>query len=662
MNKVKIDHPTSPILQTPQVWWLLATGTIVIVPLAWQVPFWLTATAMLALLWRGWLAWRGQALPAKWLLFLIVVTGCFGVYTQYHTLFGQNPGVALLMLFMALKQLEARSPRDGLVVVLLAYFLALAQFFYSQTIPVGIVTAICTMVTTACLLSLSDHRPAPAVQLRFAGTLLLQATPFMLLLFILFPRVQGPLWGLPKDANSALTGLSDNMAPGSISNLSQSDAVAFRVRFPEGTRPPAQAKLYWRGPVLTEFDGRAWRVAKQRPLSSLPYEAPSSGGVDYEITVEPNGKPWLFALEMPGQTTTDGLVTLEYQLLTKEPITARQRYTLRSFPDLQVGQSDPEWLKQKATRLPASANPRIQELARSWRAQAADDRAILRQAQLFFLRQGLTYTLNPPLLGEHTADEFLFDTKQGFCEHFANAFAVAMRAAGVSARVVTGYQGGEINPYDSYLTVHQYDAHAWTEVWLPDTGWLRVDPTAISAPTRIDLNLAASVPAGDRLPLMARLDVTWLRDLVFRWDALNNGWNQWVLGYNPERQRQLLQRLGMKEPDWQNMTATLSGLSGIALLLLTMLILRQRQRLDPASALWLKASKVLAKRGLARHQAEGPSDYARRVATILPQHADDIDALADLYAQLRYGPLSSHASDHRPYLKEMRQHLAKLRS
>ena len=641
MGKAAVKHP--PLAQA-QVWWLLATGLAVMAPLAPHVPAWLTAAALATFAWRGWLAWRGQPLPARWLLILLVFAGSGGVMFQFRTLFGQNPGVALLILFLALKQLEARTARDGLAIVFLAYFLALALFFYSQAIPAAIATAFGTLVATATLLSLADHRSPPKAQLRQAATMLLQATPFMLLLFVLFPRVQGPLWGLPKDANSALTGLSETMAPGAISQLSQSDAIAFRVRFPEATALPTRQHLYWRGPVLSEFDGRAWHVSRSAPRRQLPYAEPTVGGIDYEVTLEPHGKPWLFALELPGQTATDSLATPDFQLLAREPVTSRRRYNLRSYPDLHAGQDDPETLRARAAQLPAGSNPRIRELAAGWRASAASDEDILRQAQAFFLRQGLIYTLSPPLLGEQTADEFLFDTKQGFCEHFANAFAVALRAAGVPARVVTGYQGGEENPVDGYLTVRQYDAHAWTEVWLATRGWLRVDPTAISAPTRIDLNLAAAVPAGDPLPMLMRVDLAWLRDLRFRWDAVTNTWNQWVLGYNPERQRQLLQRLGMAEPDWRGMTAALTALSGAAMLALTAWTLRQRRRLDPAAALWARLSKRLARRGLARQAAEGPLDYAERVAAALPAAAADMRAMAALYARLRYGPHSSDAA------------------
>lgn len=624
----------SPALSTPQVFWLLATGVAVIAPLAPHQPAWLCAAAILILCWRGWLIWRRQPLPSRWWLVMLVATGTGGVLLEFHTLFGQNPGVALLVLFLALKQMEARTVRDGRAAVFLAYFLALAQFFYSQAIPAALAAATAVVVVTATLASLADARVPPLAQLRRAGTMLLQATPFMLLLFVLFPRIHGPLWGLPRDAHSGLTGLSETMAPGAISELSLSDAIAFRVRFSGPT--PAPRQRYWRGPVLSEFDGLTWRPYRELPRPRLPYDEPSTGGTDYEVTLEAHGKRWLLALELPGQVPADGFATRDFQLLTRSSVTERMRYEVRSYPNLHAGSDETEFLRRQALLLPPASNPRTRALGASWRAAAADDEEVLQLAQAFFLNQRLTYTLSPPLLGRHTADEFLFDTKQGFCEHFANAFAVAMRAAGIPARVVTGYQGGEINPIDGYMTVRQSDAHAWTEVWLPRRGWLRIDPTAISAPLRIDANLAAAVPAGDPLPMLLRLDATWLHGMHLRWDAVANAWNQWILGYDPERQRDLLRRLGMPSPDWRAMTIALTALSAVTMIVLAAVTLRNRQRRDPATRLWAKLSRRLARHGLARRDAEGPLDYAERVGTALPAIADDMRGLATLYAELRY--------------------------
>ncbi|MCF8177364.1 MAG: transglutaminase domain-containing protein, partial [Sulfuritalea sp.] len=289
--------------------------------------------------------------------------------------------------------------------------------------------------------------------------------------------------------------------------------------------------------------------------------------------------------------------------------------------------------------LPPGGNPRTRAIGAEWRAKLGDDStAILAAAENFFLRQLLIYTLNPPLMGSDMIDEFLFNSKRGFCEHFAAAFVYALRAAGVPARVVAGYQGGEVNPVDGYLVVRQFDAHAWTEAWIAGRGWVRVDPTAISAPSRINNNFAAAVPPGDTLPFLARGDLAWLKELRNRLDAVTNGWNQWVLGYNPERQRDLLANLGLKEPDWRSMTAVLSVLCGGVLLALTAWILRNRLRVDPALAAWRRFTVRLARHGVYWRSWEGPLDFAERAAAQLPDHAEAIREIAALYARLRYGP------------------------
>jgi transglutaminase-like putative cysteine protease len=360
--------------------------------------------------------------------------------------------------------------------------------------------------------------------------------------------------------------------------------------------------------------------------------------VDYEVTLEPHGKFWLFALEMPGTLPPESALTSDYQPIARQAVRNRMRYTQRAWPDAIAGVKESPNALRSALALPKNGNTRTRAIAEGWRTQHGEDSAaILAAAQDFFLRQFLIYTLNPPLLGPDIVDEFLFDTKRGFCEHFAASFVFALRAAGVPARVVAGYQGGEINPVDGYLVVRQYDAHAWAEAWIAGRGWVRVDPTAISAPGRINSNFTAAVPAGEALPFLARGDMAWLRELRYRLDAVTNGWNQWVLGYNPQRQRDLLASLGLNEPDWRNMTAILSVLCGVVMLGLTAWILRNRLRVDPALAAWRRFTARLARRGVAWHAWEGPLAFAERAARQLPADSEGIREIAALYAHLRYG-------------------------
>jgi transglutaminase-like putative cysteine protease len=629
----KPDPPPQPLTPAQTVW-LLATGLMATAPLASQVPTWLTVVAAGAFLWRTLLAWRRLPLPPRGLLITVTLAATAGVFLHYRTLFGQQAGVALLVVFMALKQLEARAARDGFTIVLLAYFLTLAQFFEDQSIPIAATMIATVLVATAALASLADAEGHPAALLRLTGRMLAQATPFLLILFLLFPRVQGPLWGLPRDAYAGLTGLSDSMAPGTIQSLAQSDAIAFRVVF-DGEAPPKRA-MYWRGPVLTRLDGRLWRPGDTRRLDAPPYAPlPGSPAYAYTITLEAHNKPWLFALELPETLPPDAFFTSDFQLHARKPVRERRRYTLTSYPQVGFAAEAPAVLAA-ALQLPAGMNPRTVKLGAGWTALGNPAERVER-AIAFLQAQRLTYTLRPPLTGEHVADEFLFDTKRGFCEHFAAAFVVLMRAAGVPARVVTGYQGGEKNPVDGSWVIRQSDAHAWAEVWLDGRGWLRVDPTAVAAPARIEADLAAALPEGEPLPLFARPGFDWLRALRYQWWAINNRWNQWVLGFDPERQRALLARLGMNSPDWRRMTVWLAGLSGLVLLVLSAAMFWRRPRLDPEERQWRRFTRRLAKRGLPRQPWEGPQDYAHRVAKELPGAADDIRAIAALYASLRYG-------------------------
>ena len=662
MAKIKVHAPP---LHARQSLWLFASALLVLAPLAPHLPQWLTALTALTLFWRGILLWRRLPLPSRWLLAFTGIAGASGIALHFHNLFGRDPGVALLVLLFALKLLEMHTLRDGFAVVLLGFFLGLTQFFYAQSIVNAALTLAGVTLTTAALILLNHWRHAPASTLRLAGLMLVQAIPFMLLLFVLFPRVQGPLWGLPIDAFSGLTGLSDSMAPGTLSQLSQSEAIAFRAKFsgPYENKSPPQSSLYWRGPVLSQFDGRTWRMGRVFVSNRLPYQF-TGPGIDYVVTLEPHYKPWLFALEFPASIPADGVMSSDYQLLSKTPVRARARYEMRSYPAIVTGIDESPAVLRESLQLPPSSNPRARALALRLREEfGADDSAIMRNVIEFFRRQTLLYTLSPPLLGEHSVDEFLFDTRRGFCEHFAAGYVFMIRAAGIPARVVTGYQGGEVNPVDGTVVVRQSDAHAWAEVWLRGRGWIRVDPTAAIAPSRIELNLAQALPAGEVRPLMALPGFVWLMKMRYRWDALANVWNQWVLGYNPQRQRDLLASLGMRSPDWQQMTVVLTLICGVLLLGFTAWALYQRQRTVPALAAWNRLSKLLARHGLGRKPWEGPSDYAGRIAASLPVDRRAIAAeaakIADIYARLRYGAAS--AAESAQLLKEMGAGIARIR-
>ena len=635
--KRTFQQSANATIQLRHLFWLLGGLALVAAPHMPRLPWWLNLIALILFAWRVYLGWGERALPRKWLLTLFVAGGVFAVYLTYRTIFGRDSGVALLVLFLSLKLLELRHQRDAIVLILLTYFLALTNFFYSQTLPTAGLMLVSVLVNTASLVHFAAPRRALRANLKTAGVLLAQAAPVMLILFFLFPRVQGPLWGLPQDAYSGVTGLSDSMSPGLISRLSQSDAIAFRVKFQKDAPPMRQ--LYWRGPVFWHFDGRTWRPGEFRPFGQLKFEA-SGAPYDYEVTLEPHNHNWLFALELAAKLPPGANVTSDYMLISRTPVRARMRYDMRSYTSFAIRGADEADEIRRGLQLPRGFNPKARKLAQSWAASINSDAAIAQKALSYFREQGFVYTLEPPLLGRDSVDEFLFGSKQGFCEHYASSFAFLLRAAGVPARVVTGYQGGDINPVDGYMIVRQSDAHAWAEVWLNGRGWVRFDPTAAASPVRVESGVAAAVPATDPLPLMARTTLIWLRGVRYNLDALANKWNQLVLSYNPERQREFLTRVGMSEPSWESMAMTLFWGVGGLLALLTAWLLRRIRTADPVQRLWLRFCAKLGKKGSPRSAHEGPADFVARTAERYPGEAERIRAIGERYIALRYGELA----------------------
>jgi transglutaminase-like putative cysteine protease len=622
---------------------LIAGLALVASPHAMRLPLWVSALVAALLGWRAWLAWRERRLPPRWLLIVLAVVITAGVIATYLPYLRRDASVALLASMMALKSLELRALRDATVVICLGYFLIITNFLYSQTIPTAVFMAVVMAWLTATMVSLQDfrRRVPPLQAARTAGVLMVQAVPLMLALFLFFPRIQGPVFGLPQATSAGVTGLSDNMTPGDLANLGLSDEVAFRVEF--HAPPPKTADMYWRGPVLWDFDGRTWTMGSVTPAAEDPVAedigSRGPGTVRYAVTLEPHHMRWLFAIDLPATVPPEAALTSDYQLLSRRTVRVRQRYEMSSRLANRIEEQEPPAQLGRALRLPRGFNPRAGELGRELRAQSSSSAEVVNRVLNMFRTQLLFYTLVPPELGRHPVDEFLFDTRRGFCEHYASAFVFLMRAAGVPARVVTGYQGGEMNPLGDYLIVRQSEAHAWAEVWLEGQGWLRVDPTAAVSPARIEVGLAAAVPQGEPLPLAVRGDFRFLKQVRFTLDAITNSWNQWVLGYTPDRQLHLMERLGLGKPSWQTLVLLLIGASGVVLLALASLILRRLRgaMLDPVQRAYRTFCRKLAAAGLMREAAEGPRDFAQRVSAQRPAIAGKVLAITELYVDLRYG-------------------------
>ena len=649
-------HPLVPemrLVSTRDLVWLIASLLLVIAPHTLRAPWWLTLLTLCLYGWRVHYALNRAPLPSRWLILAVAAVAMLGVWMEYRTLFGRQPGILLLMLFSGLKLLETRTHRDAAAAAFLGYFLIITNFLYTQSIATAVLMAAAIFVITATLTGFSAPNRAPRANLRTATLLLLHAAPAALALFLLFPRVQGPLWGLPQDAYAAMSGLSDTMSPGTLSSLALSDTIAFRAEF-DGDSPPPPPLRYWRGPVLWEFDGRTWSIGSQF-LANFEPPAGGRGAYRYGVVLEPHNRNWLFALETAASMPEGARYTVDGQILTRSLVRARTRYEVTSVIAPSARLDEHAGLLRRALMLPQGFNPKSAALAAEWRAGARSDDEVLARA-LAFLRQGrYTYTLEPPLLGADSVDEFLFATKAGFCEHFSSAFVFLMRAAGVPARVVTGYQGGELNPVDRIITVRQSDAHAWAEVFLPKRGWVRVDPTAAAVPGRVESGLGRAVPEAQQ-PLMMRAQLEWLRAVRHQREAAAHKWNVWVLGYNPERQRELMSYIGMRNADWRALTATLFTILGFITLLLLLWSLRRLARPDPVQSAWRAFCAKLAASGVERAPTEGPRDFAERAARALPRARRAILRITALYISLRYGP---HATRRRA--QQLRQLVRELR-
>ena len=613
--------------------WLFASALVTTAPHALHQPYWLSALALLLFAWAVRLWWKDERLPGRWVLFLLVVASCSGILIEFRTLFGRDAGVAMLVVFMAMKLLELKSQRDAMVVVILGYFLLLTHYLYSQSIPTGIWLLIALWMLTATLIRLHGGPSSTTrASLRYAGKLCLQAIPFMLALYLLFPRISGPLWGLPSDAHAGKTGLSDTMSPGSISRLAQSADIAFRARFFEA--PPAKHKLYWRGPVMEDFDGTTWRPRLgQTSAAQLDRLSPP---VRYELTLEPHNQRWILALDAPVKLPEGLSLNATLAATQRQPVTERQRFQLEASVDFRFNANEDLRTLQRNLSLPPGSNPQARALAQGWQQGNLRPEDVIRKAQDLFAAE-FTYTLQPPLLGENGIDEFLFRTRRGFCEHYAGAFVFLMRAAGIPARVVSGYQGGEFNPLDSHLVIRQSDAHAWAEVWLDGRGWVRFDPTASVSPARIETGIFDALPFGEPLPAIVQLRADWLRNLRYRWEAVNNAWNQHILGYDPQRQRELLSRLGLPDTDWRSLATLLGMVCTLLVAALMAWTIHQRPRIDPARRLWQKALYQLARRQVHCAPWETPMALAQRVREQCPDLSEAFQNVVDAYLKVRYG-------------------------
>ena len=630
---------------------LLTVIAWVIAPQVNNLPLWCTTMAGALLLWRGYLAARSHALPSRWWLSGLLLMATAATYFTHRTLAGHEAGVTYIVVLLSLKTLEMRTQRDAFVIFFLGFFTLLSNFFVSQSL----LTAMAMLVGLLGLLTalVNSHMPVgrpPLLQAaKTAGWMALLGAPIMAILFVLFPRL-APLWGVPGDAPGARSGLSASMQVGTIASLALDESIAMRVRF-RGT-PPSQGSMYFRGPVLSSFDGREWRPPRpnQRANQQTGADLQVVGdAVEYEVTLEPNNRPWVMVLdatdskpELNGYRVT---MAPDLQWIADHPITELVRYAARSHTAFRYGPLERVPALQDYLGLPLNSNPRTQQLAlemrRDPRYAGADTPAMVAAVMERLRTGGYGYTLEPGVYGTHTADEFWFDRKQGFCEHIASSFVVLMRAMNIPARIVTGYQGGSLNPVDGFWTVRQSDAHAWAEVWVAGQGWLRVDPTSAVAPARIGSLNRLVAPSNVLSQALARVNPAFTVQLRAMWEAANNRWNQWVLNYSQTKQFELLRNMGFESPSWEDLAYVLIALVVAASLVGALWTLWERHRQDPWLRLLHGATLRLRKAGLHIPDTAPPRQIASLLQTPAASANGELATIARWLLRLeawRYAP------------------------
>ncbi len=618
--------------------WTLGALGFSILPHSQFLPLWATFAFLACSAWRWQVERKRWRLPPAWLRIVLSLIFFIGVMASYDTISGVGPGSALLTVMAALKLLETKRRRDQFVLLFISIFLIMSSLLREQflwSLPYLVAGVFLTMTAWLRMSTSSDVR---AVQsFRTAGRIIAYAVPLTIAMWIFFPRIATPFWAVPIDTSTASSGLSDHMSPGDISSLSLSNAVAFRVRFDNVIPPPHE--LYWRGLVLHRFNGRTWSGNDPSFGSSARRDIEYLGDpIHYQVTMEPTRQHAIFALDIPYEWNLDNThMLLQQQLARQQPIDQRIVYTAISHPRFRLNSELPDYLRRHYTRLPETGNQSTIELARQMRDAAPGDEVFITNVLEKFNKEEYFYTLEPPLLGSNPVDRFLFDTRRGFCEHYASAFAFMMRAVGIPSRIVLGYQGGEINPMGAYMIVRQADAHAWTEVWLSGRGWYRVDPTAAVAPERIESGRSGAMFDGIGASWGLSAPTELLYKLTLTWDVLNAKWNEWILAYGPENQNRFMEWLGMEEPNWRQMMLTLIAIVVVMIAIISVLLLL-RYRPPPKDAAAVLYRKFTDKTGVAPSRGETPLSYALRLAHEREMMAADADSITAQYLDARYGP------------------------
>ncbi|MDD5274995.1 MAG: DUF3488 and transglutaminase-like domain-containing protein [Methylovulum sp.] len=629
--------PNKPILIL-----LLSAIGLIVLPHIYNIPVSIFSFFYLLLGWRFIGVWKPGWLPNKGVVFLLMLLGIGLLYSQHQGLFGRDAGTRLFLIALALKLMEIKGERDLYLITYLAFIVAASQFLYEQSLLMGAYTLVVCCLLLATLVGINSRKPVVLVALKTAGALVLQALPIAIALFILFPRVEAPRWMLFEDKTQTRSGLSDSMEPGSISELSLSDELVFRVQFVGKLPPPVQR--YWRGPVLTHTDGKLWTQTENRAFQAF-MDKPKFNGEPYQYTLlmEPHNKNWVFALDMPAVFSAPLSQNANYQLISSSNPTNRAEYKITSYPSYNTGFiTRTEY--NEATQLPAPASTKIKQLVTKLHGFDSAPEQFINQLLNHFRQEDFHYTLTPPQMEDNPIETFLFETRYGFCSHYASAFVYLMRVAHIPARIVTGYQGGDYNKIGNFLEIRQYTAHAWAEVWLENKGWVRVDPTAAIAADRIErgVNIDALVPGGliSFAPTgeNAQAAFNWLKQARQLWHNADYNWQRWVINYDNKNQANFLSSLGIA--DIKTMVYWMVAVIALLTAVLSAFLLHKKIKTnDQVMRIYQQFCKKLAKRGIFKGLSEGANDFAKRAQIQLPERAGAITEITDSFIKLRYSRL-----------------------
>ncbi len=617
---------------------LLSSIGLITLPHAFHVPTPTISFFFVLLIWRAIGIWRPAYLPNQLLVFLLLLSGIGLLVIMHQGVFGRDAGTAVFVTALGLKLLEIKTQRDLYLITYLAFIVAATQFLYVQNILMAGYTLLVCISLLGTLLCINSGSLGNLQSLKVAGKFLAQALPLTIILFIFFPRLEAPRWSFLQEESKAMTGLSDTLEPGSISQLGLSGERVFRAKFSGAI--PTNKQRYWRGPVFSYTDGKKWEQTKNKYFKRHLDKISFSGDIyQYKILMEPQSKNWVFALDMPAAFKWPLYENGNHQLFTSEPPNKRAEYEISSYVNYNTGYITKTELSDNL-QLPKPPEQRVKDLVEQLGGFSEKPETFISNLFLHFRQNKFYYTLMPPLMEENPIETFLFDTRVGFCGHYATAFVYLMRVAGIPARVVGGYQGGEYNEAGGFIEVRQANAHAWAEVWLSGKGWVRYDPTTAIAPERVeqDVNIEQQIANNAVSFSPVQLDsqtLSLLKQARNLWSSVDYSWHRWIINYDRQNQASFLSKIGIS--GFKKMFYWLLGLLAAVILVLAILLFRkQKTVLDVAQIYYLQACAKLAKLGLVRVENEGANDFLVRVTKQQPQVALAFAQITRLYVRMRY--------------------------